>query len=323
MECEGILDAPVGSRRKSKRRWVEVGLRESWLPRWAGHLISRSTRASSWSSGRIRFHQHVGKSSFFSRWVIVEATVEDAKSLQASEFIRVARQVYREVREAVDRKGLLPLRFWNCLPGIHSIPGGRLDRYRLFNLARTAELTAWLGLHTATSSRYPPATGIGHTGWELKVACLSTAVRAREIENPRQCPAYRYSRRFGPKPPCFSRAAVVESGGQRCLLISGTASGRGEESQHQARLGAQIDETLINLRALLETGLESRGDLRSLLEARAYVRDLKDIPIVGRKLLAGLPSVELLELAQADLCRPELLMEIEGVAAKDSWWLEP
>src|SRR5436190_23935161 len=60
-----------------------------------------------------------------------------------------------------------------------------------------------------------------------------------------------YSRRFGPIPPCFSRASIAVIAGTPMMLVAGTASIRGEESVHVNDLGGQLRETFLNLGILV------------------------------------------------------------------------
>ena len=139
-----------------------------------------------------------------------------------------------------------------------------------------------------------------------------------QVENPRQVPAYRYSRRFGPLPPCFARATIVRpSVGAPLLMVGGTASIRGEESMHANDLGAQVDETLANLASVVCAAWGGAGDERALRRyrhLRAYHRREGDRLAVESRMRAAFPALDRLELLPAELCRPELLVEVEGLA---------
>ena len=67
---------------------------------------------------------------------------------------------------------------------------------------------------------------INADGGGLALRFLAGTVAPRPLENPRQVPAWRYSRRFGPRSPTFSRAALALLGdGRVALRVSGTAPG--------------------------------------------------------------------------------------------------
>ena len=138
------------------------------------------------------------------------------------------------------------------------------------------------------------------------------------VENPRQIPAWRYSSRFGPRPPCFARATIAELDGAHVLLIGGTASIVGETSVHEDDVRRQTAESLRNLAALVETAEGPSGDagrtLDRLESVRVYVRRPEDAAVVAEMVAALGPDVE---LVIADICRPELLVEIEAVLPLD------
>ena len=98
----------------------------------------------------------------------------------------------------------------------------------------------------------PAATGIGHahrTG-HVQLVALCAAAPAIALENPRQMPAWRYPRDYGPVSPGFSRGALLGEGAR--LLASGTASIVGHRSLHEGDVRAQTREALANLDALLD-----------------------------------------------------------------------
>jgi chorismate lyase/3-hydroxybenzoate synthase len=146
----------------------------------------------------------------------------------------------------------------------------------------------------------------------LSVHVLASEVEGEPVENPRQIPAYQYSRRYGPRPPCFARATRL---GSR-LLIGGTASILGERSTHDGDIERQTRETLQNIAALLGAAREDApaAPLDRLSSLRVHVRDAADAPAVRAILAKTLQPATDIELVQASLCRKELLVEIEGVA---------
>jgi chorismate lyase/3-hydroxybenzoate synthase len=141
------------------------------------------------------------------------------------------------------------------------------------------------------------------------------------VENPRQRPSYIYSRRYGPRPPCFSRATMIPArGGEPArLLVGGTASVVGEDSMHAGNLAAQIDETLRNLASLVAAAGGAAGNsrglkaLRRFTELRIYRPRAGDDKQIDQTVAAHFPQSRT-EYVSADLCRKELLVEIEGVA---------
>jgi chorismate lyase/3-hydroxybenzoate synthase len=128
------------------------------------------------------------------------------------------------------------------------------------------------------------------------------------VENPRQVSAWRYPRQYGRTPPSFARAMALPA--QDALAISGTAAVVGHASAHQDDLEAQLNETLTNLEALLASaGMSTGFDTQSPL--KAYLRHPTDAPHIRDFLQSRLPGVPVL-LLQGDICRQELLVEIDG-----------
>ena len=98
------------------------------------------------------------------------------------------------------------------------------------------------------------------------------------------------------------------------LFISGTASIVGHESQHLG-IEPQLQETLTNLEQLLESATArmpgcTAGPHRSW---RVYLRNPTDLALVQDEVQRRLGGRESVLFLQADLCRHELLVEIEGL----------
>lgn len=196
------------------------------------------------------------------------------------------------------------LRMWNYMDAINDVSGD-LERYRQFCVGRAR------GLSPMPAESFPAASGIGrqHPTHKLQVYWLASRAPARAIENPRQVSAYRYPPQHGPVSPSFSRAAIADDG---TMFISGTASIVGHESLHEGDPLAQLDETLRNLATLTELGQSAAIDERTLL--KVYVRRHADAEPIARALRERVPHCPTLFLA-ADICRKELLLEIEAVRA--------
>lgn len=194
------------------------------------------------------------------------------------------------------------LRIWNYLDAINA-GDGDAERYRLFCNARARSMAAHGMQH------YPAATAIGHHGprGRLQVYALCAAQDGRAIENPRQVSAWAYPRQYGPTAPSFVRAMQLPGGD---LAISGTAAVIGHASHHAGDVTAQVEEAVANLRALLERAGLPPFDASAPL--KVYVRNPDDAATVRAALDVVLdPSVPRLML-QGDICRRELLVEIDG-----------
>jgi chorismate lyase/3-hydroxybenzoate synthase len=125
-----------------------------------------------------------------------------------------------------------------------------------------------------------------------------------QVENPRQVAAYRYPPEYGPKSPSFSRATIWKDR----VFVSGTSSVLGHATAHHDDVSAQLEETLRNIEMVLaRTG----RSLENVISAKTYIRRADDHDLVASRLDGLLPSNVYL---QADICRADLLLEIECVA---------
>lgn len=195
-----------------------------------------------------------------------------------------------------------PQRIWNYLDAINSGEGDH-ERYRLFCNGRAR------GMAAQRFTQYPAATAIGHHGPRglLQVYALSTTASGHPLENPRQVSAWRYPRQYGPTSPSFARAMRLPNGS---LAISGTAAVVGHASHHHDDVAAQADEAFANLHTLLDQAGLPAFDVRSPL--KVYVRHADDAPLVEAALARHVaPAVPRLLLC-GDICRRELLVEIDG-----------
>ena len=247
----------------------------------------------------------------------------DAPAFQ-KEVVGAYRRLFQPLRQAAAPH---PARLWAFVPDIHARMGPGLDRYMVFNAGRFEAFSDWYGGKDAFPRAIATAYAVGVRGDSLVLYALALEHPGHPVENPRQVPAYRYSRRFGPLPPCFSRAMVVDDPAlaRRRVLIGGTASIRGEDSLHLGDVAAQIEETFRNLATLIATATQTAGGppcpeesaLERLRAVRVYHPRPQDAPTIRAALAARCPGVTSLEVLGAELCRPELLVEIEGVAEVD------
>lgn len=210
-----------------------------------------------------------------------------------------AERAYRDLLAALDALGFPHLiRTWNYFPRIGAGEGEE-ERYRAFVRGRARAFAGRL-----EPGRYPAATAIGSREPGLVVHALAARRPAESIENPRQVPAWRYPPRYGRVPPSFARATWA--GG--ALLISGTASVVGHESRHPGDLAAQFAEAWRNLEALCALAGERAGPGR-LAALRVYLCDAGRLAELLARIPAGVPFVVL----HGEICRRELLVELEGV----------
>ncbi len=304
--------AAARGRRSGKALSLERPSPPGWVLDWLGDVPARALAARAGVALQIR---ESGTCCF------VRATVAGARALGAGELRLAVERAYHALAECLAERGLVPLRMWNYVPEIRSRAAGDLSRYEVFNMGRHRAVSEWLAA-PRLDGRLPAASAIDHHGPDLEVHVLAGPEPGIAIENPRQIPAWRYSARYGPRPPCFARALRVAAprGGEAVVLVSGTASIVGEDSRHAGDLAAQLDETFANLAALAGAfapdGASDRAAALARYRAlRVYVVRQQDAREVARRVRRALPAAGVLELFRADLCRPELLVEIEGLAA--------
>jgi chorismate lyase/3-hydroxybenzoate synthase len=217
-----------------------------------------------------------------------------------------AKAAYDAMLDLIEAEGCPHLlRVSNYIADITRYENGE-ERYRAFNAGRQAAFES----RNRRSTQAPAACGLGCGGDALRLFFLASDTPGHNIENPRQISAFDYPKQYGTMPPLFARATVAAG----MLLISGTSSIVGHETVHVGDVGAQTDETLRNLDALLA---EARGvDVlvdRQALRLKVYLRHAADQPAVESRMRdAGFPAP--VAWLQSDVCRPELNVEIEAHA---------
>jgi enamine deaminase RidA (YjgF/YER057c/UK114 family) len=205
-------------------------------------------------------------------------------------------------------------RFWNFVPQINASVG-ELDRYMCFCVGRANAFNQHA--NPVPGVELPPASAVGTTGNHLCVAFIAGPQTLTPVENPLQVPAYRYPKRYGPRSPSFARAGVIDA--EQALFISGTASIRASESLHVGDFVCQMQTALENVAAVSEAAthpqwVEHDSAYRKVV--RVYVKraDLwhEHGDYLRKNLLQGAQQINVIE---ADICRPELLVEMEAFAA--------
>lgn len=224
--------------------------------------------------------------------------------------VRQAGAMFRQAARTLDEYGHSyrnVVRTWIYLDQI-------LTWYDDFNRARS-HFHADQGLDGRIVGRaFPASTAIqGRCGAEAcRMDLLS--VRLREgssvdirpvLESRRQTDAFLYG-------SAFARAMSLSIEGRRTLFVSGTASiDREGRSAHAGDREGQALETLRSIEALLD---EQGGGLNDIAAGTLFYKDdqtLDAYRVVAERLrLANLPLVPV----RSDVCRPELLVEIEAVA---------
>lgn len=211
------------------------------------------------------------------------------------------------------------VRQWNYLEDILGFDDEE-QRYQEFNNVRS------LVYGTAFEEcGYPAATGIGMNrgGVIIEfVAVKSEKIVTRPVDNPEQIAAHVYSKKVLVGDEClvkttpkFERARYFEHKDKKMVFISGTASITGEKTVGVGDPAEQTKITIQNIERLYsEEVLKDLSDEKlkpKYGHARVYVKERKDFPAIKRtfqKYYGNLPVVYII----ADICRDDLLVEIEG-----------
>ena len=240
--------------------------------------------------------------------------------------------VLESMREALRQAGggfEQVLRTWFYLGNITESEGG-IQRYKELNRARADFYRGIQFRCTASQPNipqgvYPASTGIGMRGTGLVAGCVALQTQRDDalllpLENPQQTPAYAYHPRHSPDSPKFSRGVALVLADYITTWVSGTASVVHSVSHHPGDIRKQTEQTIENIRKLLSAenfgfhGIKHPGaGLRDLAKVRVYLKRSEDFPACKGICEKHFPNVPAL-YAVADVCRPELLVEIEGVA---------
>lgn len=198
-----------------------------------------------------------------------------------------------------------------------------LERYLQFNLGRQ---DAFLSHKRDVEGNVPAACALGFgtvnsndvlNQNSLTISFLAGRVVPQSIENPRQISAYKYPEQYGPRSPTFSRASLVNLADDDILFLSGTASIVGHQTLHHGDVVAQTNETIENIKAVItqvnRQFNEPKFDL-STLHYTVYIRHSKDLDLVRNELKRRVGDTVNAVYLQADVCRQDLLVEIEATA---------
>ena len=221
------------------------------------------------------------------------------------------------------------VRTWLYVNQITEGAEGR-QRYQELNRARTdfyrdIRFGGKLRAAWAPQTIYPASTGIGTRGRHMTMACMALDSRRPDVflvplENPQQTPAYDYQSNYSPHSPKFSRAMAVVQGHFVSTLVSGTASIVNSKTCHSGDIARQTQQTIDNIERLIAPenfarhGMPGAGaTLKDVAKLRVYVKSQQDYEQcreVCERLLPRVPAIYL----HADICRPDLLVEVEAVA---------
>ena len=262
-------------------------------------------------------------------WIHAAQAVPQTASMGVYEQSLCALRQLRALVESAGARFDQVVRTWLYLGGIVD-DDGPTQRYMELNRARTDfyEGISFLADRLPKDyarTVYPASTGIGTDGRGICMSAIALVTDREDIvavplENPRQTSAFDYAQSYSPKSPKFARAMALSCGQYTTIFISGTASITASETRHIDDAANQTGETLDNIAALIsednlhEHGLPGLGtSLEGLGLVRVYIKRPEDyaaVRTVCERRLGELPTI----YAIGDVCRPHLLVEIEGIA---------
>jgi len=221
------------------------------------------------------------------------------------------------------------VRQWNYIENITHIPDKRQNyqHYQIFNDVRSDYYNKSKFIHG-----YPSATGIGTDicGLVVNFIAISTAKNMKivPVMNPGQIDAHKYSqkvlvgsgvdKREDKSSPKFERGKLVRTDEGTKIYISGTAAIIGENTVFPTDVEKQTMATINNIKKLVESeNISKLDDIQpaeksSYSYVRSYVKHKKDIDIVKRLCEKHFRS-ECFQYVISDICRDNLLVEIEGL----------
>ena len=263
------------------------------------------------------------------RWVYASSGAIHLAGRSAYEQAEEAFAALNQVNHAVGVPFGSVVRIWLYQGGITEVEDGQ-ERYRELNRGRTdfysgVDFTANPLRRGGGDSAYPASTGIGTLEHGLVLTSLAVQsdredVAVLPLENPRQVSAFDYPEQYSKKSPKFSRAMGIRIGDRLTTWVSGTASIVDAETVHIGDIVGQTNQTLDNIENLISCENYARqgwtdagATLQDLAKVRVYVKHPEDYEAckeVCRRRLGDVPVI----YAVAQVCRPDLLVEIECVA---------
>ncbi|MEA3461211.1 MAG: hypothetical protein U9R49_04965, partial [Bacteroidota bacterium] len=237
-------------------------------------------------------------------------------------------RAFETARAILDLEGLSIrniIRQWNYIEDIAIVADGEdsSQNYQEFNDVRARYYD-----QVQFEQGYPAATGIGQDTGGVIIGFIAVSdadnISIEPIANPGQIDAHKYSKQVlegnsvQKCTPKFERAKLVSIGSRNYIYVSGTASILGEKTVHEGDVEKQTLTTIENIKRLFakenqeNLGLDFDVDTIQFSHLRVYVKYKKDIPAVQKVCEAELNCKSSLFL-ESDVCRENLLVEIEGV----------
>jgi enamine deaminase RidA (YjgF/YER057c/UK114 family) len=217
------------------------------------------------------------------------------------------------------------VRQWNYIEDIVGYTEAN-QHYQIFNDIRSAYYRK-----SSFSSGYPSATGIGMSCSGVIIDFIALVQTSDStiiaVKSPVQADAHHYSNEVlahnsqsidkTNTTPKFERAKVIMNKDLGIIYVSGTAAIKGELSANQFDIKQQTTLTLDNIYQLVsKKNLIYHGISDSLVVIpkyfRIYIKNRTDLNIIRDIVLKNIAKIPIL-FVEADICRPELVVEVEGI----------
>jgi len=240
---------------------------------------------------------------------------------------------FRQLDEILNLEGMEfsdIIRQWNYIERITDVydeEKSPSQHYQIFNDVRSKYYQK-----SRFTNGFPAATGIGSDFGGIIIDVVAAKLENEKsivaVKSPVQLDAYTYSSEvladnntmcdFCRTTPKFERAKILITQEKKWIMISGTAAILGQQSSDQILVSQQTEMTIQNILQLISIeNMALHGILVSenarIKSLRVYVKYKNDIQEVKNICERYFPNLQILYVV-ADICRPELLVEIEGVA---------
>ena len=254
------------------------------------------------------------------QWIMVQ------QSCPLSDAYENFYQNYNEIENAFVKNDFAPVDIARTWIYIYDIDGMDKDdnNYQGVNHARK-EIYNKINFAGRTGSLvdFPASTGIGLQDKAITYSALACNPgmqnKVISIENQSQTPAFEYPEDESKFQPLFSRAIALLDGDKALCSISGTASILEAKSVFIGDAARQTDQTLDNIENLISvSNLQANninvdnGGLEAALQYVVYIKHVADYGVVREICEKRLPHNIPHFYVHADVCRDDLLVEIEA-----------
>ena len=199
------------------------------------------------------------------------------------------------------------VKIWHYIPELLKIYDHKKTNYSLLCESREIIYKEYY-----KNQCYPAATVIGIEGNKILIYFIAANCDTyRTIENKRQVSSYNYPQNKFSEKPMFSRAVEfsISSFDRNKIIISGTASIRGYKSMYSENIFNQLEEALKNYKNFLDIDDNPSNICRIYMSKK----EKDNFQLINTKLENYFGKNKFI-LLYGDICRAELLIEIEGVS---------